>query len=280
MAININKYTKTIKGRTTLLIGSFLFILLSFSLYVYVQASIINNDYKLFRNKWHTIQVNFIAQPISLVLLQSNILEAIYEKKVDTVGFNTNRLNDLNSMHTSYYMHLDSCDTDWNYRPVIEDLKLTINNLHFSKQKISNRILFLKSINEEAKIASDSLIIAEYNLSIRGNITHFWTNIFGSTLAKIGENAGNVSERITDRISNLVIIVIVFTVFLSIFYVYLWIKFIKSLKNSISSPIKILEKLAEGELITNAEHTENELSSVVDATLKLSINLKKLVIFN
>ncbi|TAG54180.1 MAG: GAF domain-containing protein [Cytophagales bacterium] len=272
---NFRVYSKTIRGRTTLLIASFLVTLICFNSYMYYEIKQFERKYNDFEKHWHNLQLNLFISYATFVGTQYQVLDIVYNAKTDTTEFHAQKLDGYSSYSHNFSLHFDSLHTDFNYKPITDEMVLKINDVLDSKYDIVNRIKFLKDKNQIDLIRKDSLINKVYVAKIAIAGDYFWQKFFPSIISTIDNGIRASDKEIRWINKRLIIIVVVFSVLLSLFYAYLWYKFIHSLTRSLAKPIKILEKLSEGDLAFKNEITENELSTIIDASRKLSESLTK-----
>ncbi len=279
MIVRILVYLNTFRGRTALLVCSFLFILLLFCSYVYVKSNLISKQFDLYKNRWHPLQINFFTTASSLTMIQSSILEALHNGKVDSKFIIFNDSNDVSGLNKNFMNPLDSMQVDFDYKTPINQFKKILKQAHQVKIKVYNRINYLKS-KDPALIQSDSLLNIVYFDEMKTLTLSFWVDFFDKLVYPIGYGAENVAKNLREELYYLVFTIVVFSIVMALLYIYLWRVFVKSIKNSMRKPVVVLEKLAEGELTVENDNSKNELTAIINASNKLVINLKKATDFS
>ncbi len=275
MKLKIKKFIQSISGRTKILISSFIFTLLGFSIYVYVTVHTIEKNYSEFIKHWHALQVNLFTTFGVYPDIQYSVMNAIYNQESDTTGLNSNMVSEANSYNTSFKVHLDSVSTNFDYISVIEAEKNNFKNAIKMKIAILNRIAYLKNNHQSNLIFKDSLIHKVYLPKISESVGNYWGSFFPSMLNGINSGTKNSDDNITNSYKSFQFIVLIITFILILIYIYSSQKFIYKLKKSISQPIGAINQLATGELKTLEIQINDELAEVIHASNNLSQNLSK-----
>lgn len=279
MLNKIKTYANTIGGRTTILVSSFLLILLLFCSYVYVQSNMLKNDFYVYKNRWHPLQISFFSSASALTIIQTGLLEGLYTGQVDSSFIEIPNPQDIGFINLNFMNHFDSLQVDFDYKTPILDFKKSLYEAYDIKLKVYNRINYLNSIDKNL-IKTDSLLNKVYYNEMKNIVNSYWGSFFGKLLTPLGEGAEGAAKNIKTKLYNLVLTIVIFSVLIALLYIYLWKFFVQSLKKAMQKPVDVLEKLAEGELQVIKDNSNNELTAVIDASNKLTKNLIKATDFS
>jgi len=275
----ITQFTQTIKGRTTLLIFSFLLVMLLFSVYVFIQASEIRKEYVDYKYRLHPLQLNIFINALSATSTQMAVYKCIYSGKeglARTIQDEKKEMEQVNGIiRRMYTNYLDTLGITSEFKDDLEFAeKNSILTLETKYQSLKRALVLYDSGLDLNGVKADSLLNKVYIPEFEKAISMFWSGYFGKFIGAFDLKAEAAAFKLNTRLKQFVITVVVLTILLASTYFILWNFFIKSLKRSIDSPVKLLSQLELGELPTEVSATTDELSAIIVSSNKLSNNLR------
>ncbi len=275
----ITEFTKTIKGRTTILIFSFLSIMVAFSVYVFIQANEIRREYINYKSRLHALQIGVLADAMNTNSTQLTVYRSIYLGKEELEQVVRREAQDLENAKTkvrkSYTNYLDTLGITAEFK---DDLEFAEKNSILLTERKFQALKRVKALVDSGVdlngIKADSILNKVNIPEFEKAISMFWSGYFGKFIREFEIKAEGTAYRLNIRIQRFVITVVVITILLAIIYFLLWNYFIKSLSISIDKPVKLLNQLALGELPNEVSKTSDELSDIIVSSNKLSANLR------
>lgn len=199
MLKKLNKHTKTIKGRTTLLVASFLIILLSFSTYVYFQAREIKRDYHNYKTKWQAVQLQMFIEAWNVTSLKVIFYESLYTHFSDSSNLSINRFREIESVNIYFKNRLDSLNADFNYQEPSLNLQKALDGMYKTCFKLFRRINEFKANNLTNKINTDSIIKNTFRPEFETYTTSFWGDFFSKVINPVNDRAEKLATEIKNR---------------------------------------------------------------------------------
>ncbi len=266
--------TATIKGKTMLLVISFLGVLISFSMYVFFQAGILKNEYKVYTQNWEPLRNNVAESTIEFSTQQALVYKALYSENASLEREGQEKKYADGRVASLYRSYLDYLNITNEYESKLRTGQKVYNSLYAIKYDIFRRIVELKKSDNRVNISSDSLINKVYLPDLDKTIATFSNDFRPLVLSSFNKKAESVASALNNRLKWLVFTVVVISILLAVIYFILWQYFVRTLSKSVSTSIGVLDRLALGELPHKAETTSDEFSAIISSANRLSENMR------